>query len=372
MPVIIVFTKAIYSEFFKGLEKKVQKNNLNIDVVPIISKPFFNKNDDDEFFSIPTKGLKKLISLTVENCKKGIENSGISSINEKIKLELFKNLDEIKRNIELLLNNFSGMKSINHMTLYNLNNELKNEYEKILINPNIIDINLSNFFEDIIITEGEEKIDSLINSQIDEIMQYSQEQQLIIYNKYNTNFNIIKDQNSFKLEAINFLKNKIKVQEEFYNICNYIEYYKETGLPTIFSNIKEIYNNFFNSYEFLSIIPESNFQNYKVLSENIKKESENLVEKLKKEFEMQKNEWEKNNEISLKKEEELKEKEKKSEKEKSQKIDKYKSEDDEIYALFGISPLNINQTKEEDKQIQPILNINNKNENISNENRNSK
>ena len=371
LPVIIVFTKAIYSEFYKGLEKKVQQNNLNMDIVPIISKPFFNQNDDDEFFSIPTKGLKKLISLTVENCKKGIENAGISSINEKIKLELFKNLDEIKRNIELLLNNFSEMESINHMTLYNLNNELKNEYEKILINPNIIDINLSNFFEDIIIIEGEEKIDSLINYQIDEIMQYLLEQQLILYNKYNTNFNINKDKNSLKLEVINFLKNQIIVQKEFYNICNYIEYYKIIGLPIIFSNIKEIYKNFFNSYEFLSIMPESNCQNYKVLSENIKKESENLEEKLKKEFEMKKNEWEKNNEISLKKEEELKEKEKKSEKEKNQKIDKYKSEDDEIYALFGISPFNINKTKDEDKQKQTVLNINDKNENISNENKES-
>ena len=366
LPVIIVFTKAIYSEFYKGLEKKIQQNNLNINVVPIIAKPFFNKNEE-EYFSIPTKGIKKLIELTVENCQKGLENSGVSSINEKIKFKLLKELDDIKRNIELLLTNFNEMKSIDYKKLYCLNSELQNEYDKILINSKTIDINLSNFFEYIIKIEGDKKIDSLINSQIEEIVQYVLEQQLIIYNKYNANFNII-NKDTLKMTFYDCFKNEMITQKEFYNTCNYIQYYKNIGLPNIFSIIKNDYNNFFNSYEFLSIIPESNHENYKFLSENIKIESQNLVQKLKKEFEKQKIEWEKNNEISLEKETEIKQKEEKVDNRISQNMDKYKKEDDEIDALFGISPLNLNQFEEEKKQ--NILNINNKHENESNENNN--
>ena len=58
---------------------------------------FFNDNEG-EIISIPFKGLNKLIQITLQICKKGIKNSGISSIHEKKNIE--KNFEEIKTNIE--------------------------------------------------------------------------------------------------------------------------------------------------------------------------------------------------------------------------------------------------------------------------------
>ena len=46
---------------------------------------FFNDNEG-EIISIPFKGLNKLIQITLQICKKGIKNSGISSIHEKKKI----------------------------------------------------------------------------------------------------------------------------------------------------------------------------------------------------------------------------------------------------------------------------------------------
>jgi hypothetical protein len=97
LPVIVVYTQAIDKKLCLDFQKKI--DHLNIKVIPVIAKPFFN--DEEDSFCIPQKGLVKLIDETIQCCKKGIVNSSISSTKDRIKIQLFKYLVKKKKILNL-------------------------------------------------------------------------------------------------------------------------------------------------------------------------------------------------------------------------------------------------------------------------------
>ena len=378
IPLIIVYTKSIYKDFLLGLKEKIKKNELDIKVMPIIAQPIFNITED-EFIAIPPKGLSELIQLSIKIGENGIKNSNSFSINKRLKKDINIKFQEIKNNFDIALEKF--LNSIqNEENFQDFKKLVKQFYSQFLISPNTIEKEFYMFYKNINI-EGKNKIENLINSEINIILEYLQENQLKIFENYGSNF-VIDNEDCLKKEIYSYLKEKLNLYFNNYCFLNCVEYYKKYIIPAVFEKIKELYNNFINTIEYE---PRYDIINYHSFVNIFKVESQKLENKLKKQFEKEKKILENN--FKLKKEEEKRiaeqkkrEEEKKLEEEKAKKrLEEEKEkmiliqkENDEIDELFEMSKDDAdsqsNKEKNEFKEISrknSAISLNNSNANIN-------
>jgi hypothetical protein len=137
------------------------------------------------------------------------------------------------------------------------------------------------------------QLESLIQSKLSNYVDYINQQQTYLYQKYNGNFVLQNDTELIKNGIKNFFQNELSEKYEYYNSYAYIEYFKLFGFPNIYSKIKEIYSIFFDSNDFKNLLSLNFMKNYEELYEKVKTESKKLNEKLKNEFQIKKKEWEK-------------------------------------------------------------------------------
>ena len=186
LPLIIVYTKSIYKEFYIGLKNKIEKNKINFPVVPVIAKPIFDISDD-QFLAIPTRGFCDLIENSIKVGQQGFENAILSSIKQRLKKEIELTFEEIKENFLIEIKKFHTEKKKEIRNDYNINNFIlfmKKFYDdELLINSKKIEKEFS-FFHYMILSEGKNKIKFLVDSEIEKMLQYLQEEQLKIFDKY--------------------------------------------------------------------------------------------------------------------------------------------------------------------------------------------
>ena len=332
LPVIIVYTQSTDKQIIIDFQNKI--NDLNIKVIPVIAKPIPINEECSSF--VPQKGLKKLIDETIECCKIGIINSYISSTKERIKLHLFKKLDQNKINIESKINNFYIQENKSYdVNIKHFSEILKNEYEKIFIFYKKIDEKIILFLQKIP-NEVKMLLEILIESKLSNYIIYLNQQQSNIYKKYNGNFTLQNNIKLIKNEIKNYLQKKLGEKFEYYKSYAYVEYFKLFGFPNINSKIKEIYSIFLDSNDFMNLLSQKFLKNYEDLCEKVKIESKKLIEKLKNKPQIEITEQEKNSiyekEINNNSSENM---------EcltgiKSKSSHDIKKENDEIDALFGI------------------------------------
>lgn len=259
------------------------------------------------------------------------------STKNRIKIRLFKKLEQNKINIESKINNFYIQEYNNYdVNIKNFSEILKNEYEKIFISYKKIDEKLI-LFSQKIPNEVKMLLEILIQSKLSNYVSYLNQQQSNLYKKYNGNFTLQK--NNIKLiknEIKNYLQKKLGEKFEYYKSYAYVEYFKLFGFPNINSKIKEIYSIFLDSNDFMNLLSQNFLKNYEDLCEKVKIESKKLIEKLKNKSQIEITEQEKNSiyekEINNKSSENMEY----LTNIKSKSSQDLKKENDEIDALFGI------------------------------------
>ena len=272
LPLIIVYTKSIYKEFYIGLKNKIEKNKINFPVVPVIAKPIFDISGD-QFLAIPTKGFYNLIDHSIKVGQQGFENAIFSSVKQRLTKEIESTFEEINKNFFIGIKKFNTEKEKEICNDYDVNNFIlfmKKFYdEELLINSKKIEKEFS-FFYDMILSEGKNKIKFLVDSEIEKMLQYLQEEQLKIFDKYGKNF-IIEKENVLEQEIYSFLNTKLSANLNNYIFNNYINYYKKYIFPGICKKIKKLYNDFVESLGFTSNINIDNYFNLAKIYSGLKK-----------------------------------------------------------------------------------------------------
>ena len=147
------------------------------------------------------------------------------------------------------------------------------------------------------------------------MLEYLQEEQLKIFDKYGKNFKI-DGEKVLKREIYSFLLEKLNPYLNIYAFNNYITYYINCIFPGIYIKVKRLYNDFIETVKFTD---NFNIYNYYHLTNNLRIEIKNLETNLEKDFLKEKTKLENIFRLNKEKEKKLKEERKREEEKKEMK-----------------------------------------------------
>lgn len=109
LPIIVVYTKAVFPSQYKGIQTKISQLDKGFEFIPVIAKDFEfveECDEDDEELDennnskktkikiVKKKGLKKLLTVSVNKAKQAVQSSCFTGIKNIIK-------DQVRKNNEL-------------------------------------------------------------------------------------------------------------------------------------------------------------------------------------------------------------------------------------------------------------------------------
>lgn len=138
LPIIVVYTKAVFPSQYKGIQTKISQLDKGFEFIPVIAKDFEfveECDEDDEELDennnskktkikiVKKKGLKKLLTVSVNKAKQAVQSSCFTGIKNIIKDQVRKNNElqnkqmekYIKQENEKKINKFKEQMEINEM-----------------------------------------------------------------------------------------------------------------------------------------------------------------------------------------------------------------------------------------------------------------
>jgi energy-coupling factor transporter ATP-binding protein EcfA2 len=141
LPIIVVYTKAIFESQYLPVERSIKQFNQNLDFIPVIAKEYVlekkitkedDEEDDDESNNSETKivtqtikkkNIKKLMNISIEKSKQAVQSSCYTGIKNIIKDQVKKSNETqnkqmeqyIKQENEKKINKFKEQMEINEM-----------------------------------------------------------------------------------------------------------------------------------------------------------------------------------------------------------------------------------------------------------------
>ena len=237
LPIIVVYTRAIYDNFINGIKKKVEDLGRNLGFVPVIAKDIEIKGDDEDDSPsiIKKKGLEKLKRMSIEKAKDAISSSCYSALKKNITEIVKTNLEIQSKNLKEYLQIMIDQKiqNLREGTTIPLMNDTITEIIIEIIKIYLSDQNdpitsegfnhIKNFLDDFFkesMNFYSECLQILINEKAEKYSQEIINLQLEIIKKHHGNLKKYQDKNDFEAKLKQEILTKLKPKAELYCMKN--------------------------------------------------------------------------------------------------------------------------------------------------------